>query len=146
MSGRIAYVVTSRRRLEDHHGVTLIEGYTEQGFDFPRYNIPPTSHTPVVTSEDTEEILIGHWGFVPSSAKKGVRTKPVINARAETVLDKSYFKSAIEKRRCLIPVTGFFEWKREGNSKTPYHFHMDGENFQPRRALHEHIFIFDDVQ
>jgi putative SOS response-associated peptidase YedK len=42
-----------------------------------------------------------------------------INARAETVLEKPYFKSAIEKRRCLIPVTGFFEWHREGKAKTP---------------------------
>jgi putative SOS response-associated peptidase YedK len=45
------------------------------------------------------------------------------------VLEKSYFKSAIEKRRCLIPVTGFFEWKREGKNKTPYRFHRDGDIF-----------------
>jgi putative SOS response-associated peptidase YedK len=129
MCGRIEYIVTSRGKLEDHYGATLIEGYTEQGFNYPRYNIPPTSHTPVVTSEDAEEILIGHWGFIPSWAKERGGAKAVINARAETVLEKPYFKSAIEKRRCLIPITGFFEWHREGKTKTPYRFHMNGEIF-----------------
>jgi putative SOS response-associated peptidase YedK len=121
MCGSIEYIETNRRKLEDledHCGATLIEGYTKQGFHFPRYNIPPTAHTPVVTSDDAEEILIGHWGFVPSSAKEPGHVKPVINARAETVFDKWYFRSAIERRRCLIPVTGFFEWKREGKTKT----------------------------
>ncbi len=42
---------------------------------------------------------------------------------------KPYFKSSILTRRCLIPVTGFFEWKREGTKKTPYRFHMEGEIF-----------------
>jgi putative SOS response-associated peptidase YedK len=45
------------------------------------------------------------------------------------VLDTPYSKSATEKRRCLIPVTGFFEWHREGKTKTPYFFHMNGEIF-----------------
>lgn len=129
MCGRIEYNVASREKLEEHYGATLIEGYAEQGFSFPHYNIPPTAHTPVVTSEDSEEILIGHWGFLPSWAKERGNGKEVINARAETILEKPYFKSAIEKRRCLIPVTGFFEWKRDTKSKTPYRFHMNGEIF-----------------
>ena len=129
MCGRIEYIATNKTQLEGHYGVKLVEGYTDQGFHFPRYNIPPTSHTPVLITENTEEILIGHWGFVPSWAKAGSKVRAVINARAETVLEKPYFKSAIVKRRCLIPVTGFFEWKREEKKKIPFRFHMDGEIF-----------------
>jgi putative SOS response-associated peptidase YedK len=81
MCGRIEYVVTNTKTLEEHYGAKLIEGYTNQGFHYPKYNIPPTTHTPVLTSESTEEILIGHWGFVPSWAKDKPETKEVINAR-----------------------------------------------------------------
>jgi putative SOS response-associated peptidase YedK len=129
MCGRIEYIVTDKKKLESRYGATLIEGYTEQGFHYPKYNIPPTTHTPLLTSENSDEILIGHWGFLPSWAADGRKAKEVINARAESVLEKPYFKSAIMKRRCLIPVTGYFEWKRDGKTKTPYRFHMDGEIF-----------------
>ena len=83
----------------------------------------------MLTSENPEEILVGHWGFLPSWAKERGKNKEVINGRAESVLEKPYFRSAIRSRRCLIPVTGFFEWKREGKSKTPYRFHANGEIF-----------------
>lgn len=129
MCGRIEYIVTDKRQLEDHYGATLVEGYTDQGFSYPRYNIPPTAHTPVVTTENKEEILIGHWGFIPEWAKGRPGAKAVINARAESILEKPYFRSSINSRRCLIPVTGFFEWKRDGKTKTPYRFHRNGEIF-----------------
>jgi len=129
MCGRIEYHLTSREQLEGHYGVKLVSGYTTQGFINARYNIAPTSHTPILTSEDSEEISEGHWGYLPSWAKTRKGVKQVINARAETILEKSYFKSSIEKRRCLIPVTGFYEWKRDGKKKTPYRFHMNDEIF-----------------
>jgi putative SOS response-associated peptidase YedK len=129
MCGRIEYVVTSTKELEGHYGATLVEGYTRQGFSFPHYNIAPSAHTPLLTSENTEEILIGRWGYRPSWAQGKTGVKEVINARAESVFEKPYFKSAITKRRCLIPVTGFFEWHRDGSHKTPYRFHMKGEIF-----------------
>jgi putative SOS response-associated peptidase YedK len=130
MCGRIEYIVTSKGDLEARYGATLVEGYTEQGLTFPHYNVAPTAHTPIVTSEATEEILVGHWGYVPSwAAKEGRKARAVINARAESVLTKPYFRSAITKRRALVPVTGFFEWKRDGTKKTPYRFHMGSDIF-----------------
>lgn len=122
-------MVHSKTELEGHYGVRMVEGHTEKGVINARYNIPPTALTPVLTEEHSDEILVGHWGYRPSWAKEPGKAKEVINARAETMFEKPYFKSSALARRCLIPVTGFFEWKREGTKKTPYRFHMNGEIF-----------------
>lgn len=129
MCGRIEYVVHSKSELEGHYGVRFVEGHTERGVINARYNIPPTAITPVLAEEHPDAIVYGHWGYRPSWAKEPAEAKEVINARAETLFEKPYFKSSILTRRCLIPVTGFFEWKREGMKKTPYRFHMNGEIF-----------------
>jgi putative SOS response-associated peptidase YedK len=52
----------------------------------------------------------------------------MINARAETVTEKPSFRSALKSRRCLVPATAFFEWKREGKSKIPYLIRMKEHN------------------
>ncbi|MGI9569641.1 MAG: SOS response-associated peptidase, partial [Desulfobulbia bacterium] len=62
------------------------------------------------------------WGLVPSWWKKSLRELPsTINSRGETVHEKPMFRSAFRSRRCLIPVSGFFEWKRTGDAKQPYY-------------------------
>ena len=58
------------------------------------------------------------WGLIPSWAKDG--KKFMINARSETVHDLASFKKSFESRRCIVPATGFYEWKREEKIKTPY--------------------------
>lgn len=127
MCGRIEYFITSRKQLEGRYHATMVEGYTEQGVVNARYNVSPSTTTPVLTSEDSDSIVLGHWGFVPSWSKG--KQKEVINARAETILEKPYFKGDIRKHRCLIPVTGFFEWHREAGTSTPYRFYTDDEIF-----------------
>ena len=129
MCGRIEYVVTSKKVLEGRYGARLVEGVTFQGLVNARYNIAPSSHTPIITSENSEEFQLGHWGYLPTWANKQSKATAVINARSETVFEKPYFKSSIITRRCIIPVTGFFEWHRSGSKKTPFRFHMDGELF-----------------
>ena len=47
----------------------------------------------------------------------------MINARAESVATKPSFREAFARRRCLVPVDGFYEWRREGSTKTPFWFH-----------------------
>lgn len=129
MCGRIEIVITNRHKLEGHYGITLLEGFAYPGIINNRYNIAPTAVTPLITAENSEHIVAGHWGYVPSWTRAETKAKEVINARSETVFEKPYFKSSILSRRCLIPVTGFFEWKREGNHKTPFRFHRSGEIF-----------------
>jgi putative SOS response-associated peptidase YedK len=61
------------------------------------------------------------WGFVPAFLKDPHAVRPMINARAETVLDKPFFRAAARYRRCLIPAQGFFEWRKEPDgSKTRF--------------------------
>src|SRR5262252_1434507 len=90
MCGRIEYVVTSKKVLEGRYGARLVEGVTFQGLVNARYNIAPSSHTPLITSENSEEFQLGHWGYLPTWASKQSKARVVINARSETVFEKSY--------------------------------------------------------
>ncbi len=64
------------------------------------------------------------WGMVPSWAKDISIGGGLINARSETLLDKPAFRDAFRARRCLIPADGFYEWKKAGKERQPYHFGM----------------------
>jgi putative SOS response-associated peptidase YedK len=90
----------------------------------PRYNVAPTLAVPVVRENADGRVLEAMtWGLVPSWAKVASGAKP-INARAETVFDKPMFRNAIRRRRCLIPVDGFYEWQTGPLRKQPYHVGM----------------------
>ena len=95
--------------------------------DRARYNIAPTQAVVVArdTDDDERELVHLKWGLVPAWAKDpaavGAR---LINARSETVTEKPSFREAFRRRRCLIPTSGFYEWKREGARKQPYFFRM----------------------
>jgi putative SOS response-associated peptidase YedK len=89
----------------------------------PRYNIAPTQPVAVIRSANSGRVIsFMRWGLIPSWAKDGSAAQ--INARSETLLEKPTFKESVERRRCLIPADGFYEWKRAGSSKQPFHFGM----------------------
>ena len=77
------------------------------------YNIAPTLNIPIYTN--TRVYTYAHFGLIPSWAKD--RSSMQINARSETVFEKSSFKEAYKQRRCLIPLNGYFEWKKDAASK-----------------------------
>jgi putative SOS response-associated peptidase YedK len=89
----------------------------------PHYNGAPGQDYLVIRvhpeGQDFTMDLI-RWGLLPSWAKDRKMAWKMINARAETVAKMPAFKKAFEKRRCLIPVDGFFEWKKVGKEKRPY--------------------------
>ncbi len=85
----------------------------------PNYNIAPTHWHPVITSDVPEGIQLFKWGLIPFWAKDTRIGSRLINARSETVLEKPAFRS-IHKKRCLVPLDGFYEWKKEGTNKIPY--------------------------
>jgi putative SOS response-associated peptidase YedK len=89
----------------------------------PSRNISPGRHIPVVTSSGHGKMLASYlWGLIPFWAKDPSVGAKLINARAETVMQKPSFKNAFVKRRCLIPADGFYEWRKTENKKVPYLF------------------------
>jgi putative SOS response-associated peptidase YedK len=92
----------------------------------PLYNIAPTQTVPVVRLNRSarREIALLRWGLIPywsRDAKIAVRT---INARAETLATAPAFREAFRRRRCLVPASGFYEWKKVASGKQPYFIGM----------------------
>lgn len=90
----------------------------------PRYNIAPTQPVAIVRTsakDGQREWTHVQWGLVPSWAKDPSIGARMINARAETVAEKPSFRAAFKRRRCLVPASGFYEWKKVGKRKQPYY-------------------------
>lgn len=91
----------------------------------PRFNIAPSQMVPVILDDEGKRRLaVFKWGLIPFWTKDLSKTKPVINARSETIAEKPTFKHAFSKRRCLIPADGFFEWKKQNKDKVPMFIHI----------------------
>ena len=89
-----------------------------------RYNIAPTQPVGVVrlsprTGE--REWALTVWGLIPSWSKDPGIGARMINARAETVGEKPSFRAAFKRRRCIVPASGFYEWKKSNGAKQPYY-------------------------
>jgi len=90
------------------------------------YNIPPNSNVPIIWQmpNDGRACSLMHWGLIPNWARTTTSKYKMINAKAETLLDKPAFREAYKKRRCLIPTTGFYEWHATAQGKQPYFISM----------------------
>lgn len=86
----------------------------------PRYNIAPTQDIPDVITSGGNQLVMFRWGLIPHWAREISIGSKMINARGETLREKPSFRSSLQRRRCLIPADGFYEWKREGSTKQPY--------------------------
>jgi putative SOS response-associated peptidase YedK len=117
----------------------------------PRYNIAPTDqHWIVRVKREEREIQPALWGLVNSWATDRKRAAAQINARAETLATRAAFKEAFQKRRCVVPADGFFEWTGPKTARRPVWFHRaDGglilfaglyESWQPEPDTWERTF------
>lgn len=86
----------------------------------PTYNAAPSQAQLTILNDHPQAIVRATWGFVPEWADRRSDVKPLINARAETVATKPFFRDAFKRKRCLVLADGFYEWKRTGKSKVPY--------------------------
>ena len=86
----------------------------------PRYNVAPTQLAPVVRLDDHGERsgVMLKWGLIPAWADDPSVGSRMINARAETVFDKPAFRKAAMERRCLVPISGFYEWQVTKGERT----------------------------
>lgn len=89
------------------------------------YNVAPRQTLPVIV-QDTEQGRLAEpmqWGFIPPWSKDPRKDLRPINTKAENVFDSPMWRGAIKSHRCLIPARGFYEWKHQGDHKTPYFIH-----------------------
>jgi len=78
----------------------------------PNYNVAPSFTMPIITRNSPNKAIMAKWGFLPIWEYKKSRPKGLANIRSETCKEKPYFKNVLLSSRCLIPATGFFEWKK----------------------------------
>ena len=133
MCGR--YTITRQESLVEDMEAALDPEVTKNPWWKPRFNVAPTQDAPVVTLRDgVRTIEMMRWGLVPFWAgKSGAKPPLMINARIESVDTKAMFRDALNRKRCLVPADGFYEWKKSGTgkkaTKTPMWIHQDGRRF-----------------
>jgi len=100
----------------------------------PHFKITGFVHPslPVVANDDPSRIRMMEWGLIPRWTKDRAKADELrnmtLNARSETLFEKPSFRDAIAKRRALLPVNGFVEWRHEGKIKIPHYVHMHDES------------------
>ncbi len=106
----------------------------------PRYNVAPTQDVGVVRQGDDKSNHFDQlrWGLIPSWSKDPSISTHTINARSETVAEKPSFRHAIKVNRCIIPVSGFYEWSRLGGEKSPHFIYMADKTPMALAGIWEH--------
>ena len=113
--------------------IEFAAGVKDAAFTPSNWNISPTTVIPFISSDDEKgierSIQTARWGLIPSWAKDASRQANAINARVESIAEKPTFKSAFKSRRCLVPVTGYYEWATElGKYKPKQPFYISHKN------------------
>ena len=102
----------------------------------PNWNIPPTSHLHVVGYREGERVVrLMEWGLIPKWATDDKRQSSMINARVETAHEKPAFRNLVKSHRVVVPMSGFYEWDRQGANKVPYFFAPVGRSVLPVAGL-----------
>jgi len=132
MCGRFTAKLTWQQ-LHDLYEIAVPESAPPELDLMPRYNIAPTQTVPIVrlNSARRRELALLRWGLIPFWATDAKIAQRTINARAETIATAPAFRAAFENRRCLIPASGFYEWKKlDDGTKQPYFIGLrDGAPF-----------------
>ena len=94
----------------------------------PSWNIAPTAPVLAITAEDDRRrAVVMRWGFTFKSRRGGGSSRPLFNARSETLTERPAFRAAFAQRRCLVPINGFYEWRGDENARTPLWIHRADE-------------------
>lgn len=113
---------------------TLLDAELGAGDVQPTWNAAPSQVLPVLalTPSGRRVLEPAEWGLVPAWARAPGRSiRPLINARAETVVDKPAFRSAVRTGRVVVPVTGFYEWSGPKGARVPHSIRVRGEAIDP---------------
>lgn len=88
----------------------------------PHYSIAPGGTSLVITGPGEAEAAMMQWGLVPHWTRDVLSANRPANARAESLAAKPMFRDLVRTHRCLVPATGFFEWKQQWKTKAPFYF------------------------
>jgi putative SOS response-associated peptidase YedK len=126
---------------KDQASIERFWNLTRGGGDFfgPRYNAAPTQRLPIlrILPDRGPELIQLRWGLIPSWAKDTAIGAKMINARAETVVEKPAFRAAFKRRRCLVPMAGFYEWQKTPSGKVPHFIQPLNAEMFAVAGLHE---------
>lgn len=124
MCGRFVVSLPDLAELVEEFSVVI----DQSGLWTPHWNLAPTDLAPVITNEPSRTLTQMRFGLQPFWAKQKGSGASMINARVETVAHKPAYKKALEQRRCIIPVSGYYEWQKVGGHKQPMYIHArDGK-------------------
>lgn len=135
MCGRFSISVTKAELLEYIQSEYEI---SEIGDDIllPRYNVAPSQKIlSIINDGKKNRIGLIKWGLVPSFAKDASIGNRMINAKSETIVEKPSFTPSLKNKRCVILADGFYEWDRQGKTKTPMRFVLGGQKLFPMAGL-----------
>jgi putative SOS response-associated peptidase YedK len=119
MCGRYSFAIEDEL-IKERFGVTVRSAIYKA-----RYNSAPAQDLAVISNDAPDTLCFFRWGLIPFWAKDASSGYKMINAKAETILEKPSFRNAFKSRRCLVLSDGFFEWRKD-QEKTPYRFMMKG--------------------
>jgi putative SOS response-associated peptidase YedK len=104
----------------------------------PRYNVAPTQHHYLVSTEyENRRVTLAKWGLINSWARDASRAAQQINAKAETIDSRGAFKEAFRERRCVIPADGFYEWTGPKTRRVPLWIHRPDDGLILFAGLYE---------
>lgn len=96
------------------------------------YNVAPTDNVfAVVSRQGARRLGTLSWGLIPSWSKDASPRRRMVNLRAETVIGKQGFRRLLERRRCVIPADGFYEWKKVGDGQPKQPFFITSRDRRP---------------
>lgn len=119
MCGRSSLTKTEKE-LEERFQSSFYSEDLERYNPLPNYNVAPTHYMPIITIKDPLHFNVYRWGLIPFWAKDEKIGASMINARMETIIEKATYKNAFQNKRCLVPMDGFYEWKKDGKAKIPF--------------------------
>jgi putative SOS response-associated peptidase YedK len=134
MCGRYK-LTTAPIELEDYFEAIISNAGTIE----PLLNVTPGMFMPVVAigRDKVPVITTFRWGLVPSWSKDPKVGYKMINARSETITEKPSFAQPFQRRRCIIPSNGFYEWKTEGKTKTPHFVHRSDDDIMAFAGIYD---------
>jgi len=113
-------------RFSQNIGQDLLRRRFNTTDDIPEinYNIAPTQPAYIVTGSEEKNIVVMKWGLIPFWAKDEEFGLKTFNSRSETIGEKKAFAYSFKNKRCVIPMSGFYEWKKTADRKIPFYIHL----------------------